>query len=135
MTVLAADRNTQRRDGDAVNLPVAASVKIFGGALVATDANGRVTPGAVATTLKGAGRAEALADNSSGAAGAINVQVRKGVFKFANSPGDAIAAADIGNDCYIEDDQTVSKTDGTATRSVAGKIFAVDSDGVWVKFE
>lgn len=135
MAVLAADRNTPRREGNGISLPVAASKKIFAGGLVATDANGRALPGYVATTLKGAGRAEELADNSSGADDAINVKVLKGVFRFANSGGDAITQADIGNDCYIEDDQTVSKTDGTATRSVAGKIYAVDSDGVWVKFE
>ena len=41
--------------------------------------------------------------------------------------------ADVGADCYIVDDQTVAKTNGTNTRSVAGKIIAVDADGVWVK--
>jgi hypothetical protein len=39
----------------------------------------------------------------------------------------------IGNDCYIVDDQTVAKTNGTATRSIAGKIRAVDAQGVWVE--
>ena len=39
----------------------------------------------------------------------------------------------MGSDCYIVDDQTVAKTNGTNTRSVAGKIIAVDADGVWVK--
>lgn len=47
---------------------------------------------------------------------------------------DAIALADIGSDCYIVDDQTVAKTSGSATRSVAGKIFDVDAAGVWVNF-
>ena len=48
----------------------------------------------------------------------------------ANSAGDAITRADIGNNCYIEDDFTVSKTDNN--QSVAGKIHAVDAEGVWV---
>jgi hypothetical protein len=33
------------------------------------------------------------------------------------------------------DDQTVAKTDGTGARSVAGKVFDVDSGGVWVRFD
>ncbi len=136
MAALTGDRNTARRDGEILSMGVAAAKKIYAGALVARDANGYATPGAVATTLRGAGRAEAQADNSSGADGDIPVEVRKGVFKFANSAAaDEITAADIGNDCYIVDDQTVAKTDGTGTRSVAGKVFDVESDGVWVKFE
>ena len=47
---------------------------------------------------------------------------------------DAITLADVGSDCYIVDDQTVAKTNGTNTRSVAGKVFDVDADGVWVDF-
>jgi hypothetical protein len=136
MAALTADRNTAMRDGQVVSLPVAASERIFAGALVARDANGYATPGATATGLLGAGRAEAQADNSSGSAGDLSVEVRKGVFKFENSTGaDEITSADIGSDCYIVDDQSVAGTDGTGTRSVAGRVFDVESDGVWVKFD
>jgi hypothetical protein len=115
---------------------VAGTKKIYAGSLVARDASGYATPGATATTILGMGRAEALVDNSSGSDGDLSVDVRKGVFKFANSAGgDEITIADIGSNCYIVDDQTVAKTDGTSTRSVAGKVVDVDSDGVWVKFE
>lgn len=132
---LTAARDTKQRAGDVINLPVAASKLIYQGALVASDASGNATPGATATTLKGAGRAEATVDNSAGSAGALSVEIKKGVFKFKNSAsGDLIARADIGNDCYIVDDETVAKTNGSSTRSVAGKVFDVDTDGVWVKF-
>lgn len=135
MAALTADRNTPRRDGETVTLPVKGTKKIYAGALAARDSGGYATPGATATGLYGIGRAEAQADNSGGADGAINVDVRKGVFRFANSSGaDEITRANIGSDCYIVDDQTVAKTDGTATRSIAGNVFDVDSDGVWVKF-
>ena len=135
MSALTKDRNTPRRDGGTLVLPVAADTAIFAGALVARDASGNATPGAAATTLRGIGRAEALADNTDGGAGDIAVEVRKGVFRFANSASaDQIARAEIGTNCYIVDDQTVAKTDGTGARSVAGKVFDVDSDGVWVKF-
>jgi hypothetical protein len=136
MAALTEDRKTPRRDGDILNISVAGSTKIYAGSLVARDANGYATPGATATTLLGIGRAEAQADNSSGSDGDIVVDVRKGVFRFANSAGgDEITSADIGSYCYIVDDQTVAKTDGTGTRSVTGKVFDVDPDGVWVKFE
>ena len=55
--------------------------------------------------------------------------------QFANSAAtDAITLADIGKDCFIVDDQTVAKTDGSGTRSRAGRVFDVDADGVWVEF-
>lgn len=136
MTALAAERDTSERNGSNLSLPAAAAKKIFAGSLVARDGSGNATPGAVATTLLGAGRAKETVDNSGGAAGDLSVEIEKGIFRFGNSTaGDLIARADIGNDCYIVDDQTVAKTNGTTTRSVAGKIFDVDSIGVWVAFK
>lgn len=130
---LSAARNTAERSGDGLSLKAAASKVYYAGSLVARDANGRATPGAAATTLRGAGRCEAFVDNGSGADDAQDVPIRKGIFRWANSTStDAIATADIGADCYIVDDQTVAKTNGSSTRSVAGKIYDVDAIGVWV---
>ncbi|QDH35843.1 hypothetical protein [Porphyrobacter sp. YT40] len=132
---LTENRNTPQRSGEIVALSVAANVRIFAGSLVALTAAGLATPGAVATTLKGMGRARGEADNTGGAAGAIKVEVEKGVFRFKNSAaGDAITAADIGSNAFIVDDETVAKTSGGDTRSVAGMIFDVDANGVWIKF-
>ncbi len=136
MAALTKDRDTKEKAGVLFVAPVAAAKKIYAGALVALDASGNATPGATATTLKSAGRAEEFVDNSTGSAGDKSVNIKKGVFHFANSAaGDLIARADIGNNCYIVDDQTVAKTDGTSTRSIAGKIVDVDTTGVWVKFD
>ncbi|MDZ7862449.1 hypothetical protein [Acidovorax sp.] len=135
MAALAKDRNTLRRDGKQMEPPVAAATLIYAGALVAINAAGYAVPGATSTTLKAAGVAEARADNTGGAAGAIRVPLRKGWHQFANSAsGDAITLADVGADCFIVDDQTVAKTNGSNTRSVAGKVADVDADGVWVNF-
>lgn len=135
MAALAKDRNTPQRAGDDFNAPVAAAVKIFTGSLVALDAAGDATPGAVSLTLTALGRAQETVDNTGGAAGDVSVEVRKGVFRFANSAAaDLIIRADIGNDCFIVDDQTVAKTNGTSTRSAAGKVVDVDGAGVWVEF-
>lgn len=137
MAALSADRNTPIRTAEDFEFPVAASTLIYAGSLVCINASGLATKGAVATTLKAVGIATERADNSAGApgaAGAIRVKVRRGCFRFANSTaGDLIALADIGADCFIVDDQTVAKTNGGSTRSVAGKIRDVDADGVWVQ--
>jgi hypothetical protein len=134
MVALTAPRSTPARDGESFSRPVKANAKIFAGALVCLDATGFAVPGAASTTLKADGRAQATVDNTGGVDGALRVEVRPGRFRFANSAaGDAIAAADIGNDCFVVDDQTVAKTNGGNTRSVAGKIVDVDAQGVWVR--
>lgn len=133
MAALAQDRNTPEKKGVIRDLGVAASTVIHAGSLVCLSATGKATPGATSTTLTAVGRAETSADNSSGVDDAVAVRIKKGTFRFANSAaGDLITTADIGSDCYIVDDQTVAKTDGTASRSIAGKVFDVDAQGVWV---
>lgn len=134
MTALASDRDTPSRDGNIFSYPVAAAKKIYAGSLVMLDASGNMVPGATATGQIAVGRAREFVDNSAGSAGDLACEVEQGAFRWANSAaGDAIAAAEIGDLCYIVDDQTVAKTDGTGTRSVAGTIVDVDADGVWVK--
>lgn len=136
MTALTQERDTTRRNGDQAAAQVAAATKIFGGSLVCRNAAGYATKGAVSTTLKALGVADQTVDNTAGANGDLSVPYRRdGWFRFANSAaGDLITIADVGNDCYIVDDQTVAKTDGTTTRSIAGKVRDVDARGVWISF-
>lgn len=135
MAALTQDRNTPSRHGDRRSFPVAAATKLFAGALAALNASGYAVPGSTATTLVAVGRTSKPADNSSGGAGDIRVEVDCGIFRFDNSGGgDAIAVTDIGATCYIVDDQTVAKTNGSNTRSAAGRIHDVDALGVWVRF-
>lgn len=131
---LSKDRNTKRRDGVQFRDPVAAAAIIYAGALVVIDAAGNAAPGSTATGLRARGVAQEPVDNSTGLAGAQAVESRRGVFAFGNSAAaDEITRADIGNQAWIVDDQTVAKTSATNTRSVAGVIRDVDSDGVWVE--
>jgi len=133
---LSAGRDTKERSGDRLNLGVAAAKTCYAGGLAAVDANGDATPGATATTLKGAGRFAETVDNAAGSAGDKRVEIEKGIFLFGNSAdGDEITTAEIGDDCYIVDDETVAKTDDEGARSVAGKVFDVSAAGVWVKFD
>jgi hypothetical protein len=136
MAALAAIRDTQKKDSALTTLrglPAKAATKVWAGSLVVSDA-GYAAPGRIATTLIAFGRARKTIDNTAGASGDLWVPVESGTFKWANSTaGDAIAQTDVGAQCYIVDDQTVAKTSNTNTRSVAGIIMGVDSDGVWVQ--
>lgn len=132
MAALTAARNTKERIGEVFDFPVKGSTTCYGGGLAVLNA-GYAAPGTAATGLVAIGRFEESVANT-GADGAVKVRVKRGTFKFLNSAaGDAIAQADVGADCYIVDDQTVAKTNGTNTRSRAGKIEGVDADGVWVQ--
>lgn len=136
MTAATKDRDTQEMAGRDRPFPMAAGAKVFAGTIAALDAAGNVNKGITATTLKCVGVFQRPYDNTGGAAGAITAEARLGVFgPFANSSaGDLIADTDIGTTCYIVDDQTVAKTNGTATRSAAGTVYKVDTSGVWVRF-
>ncbi len=131
MAALTGPRNTPLRHGDILAFPVKAATTIHQGSLVVSDA-GYAAPGRVATALVALGRAEGSA--TAVAAGDAQIEVRTGTFKFANSAAtDEIKQADVGQDCFIVDDQTVAKTSGTNTRSRAGIVTAVEDDGVWVQ--
>jgi len=133
---LVADRNTPAYAGDLREGPVAAAQLIYGGAMVMVNAAGYLVKGQTATGLIGVGRAEARADNSTGAAGAITARYKPGTYRFKNSTaGDLITIADIGKACYAVDDETVALTSATNTRSPAGTIDSVDANGVWVRFD
>jgi hypothetical protein len=128
---LTKDRNTARREDDVYEYAVAANARIYAGAIVALNA-GWAQPGATAVGHVAAGRADEQADNTGGANGARTVRVRRGVFKYRNSVTDPITAADIGRQCFIQDDETVARTHGGNTRSPAGVIREVEVTGVWV---
>ncbi len=130
---LTKDRNTPMRDAEVISVPVHAGAVIHAGALTVAEATGHAAPGSVATTHTYLGRAEESVDNTAGADGAKSVLVRRGkAFKWKNSGADAVTQASLGKVCYIVDDETVAATNGGATRSAAGIVVALDSDGVWV---
>lgn len=132
MTALTRDRNTPMKSGDLIPVLVAAGAVIHAGALVVTDADGYATPGNTAIGLTYIGRAEEAADNTGGADGAVAVLVRRrSAFKWGNDG--SITQAHLMKTAYIVDDQTLAATDGTGTRSAAGRIVGIDTDGVWIE--
>lgn len=56
---------------------------------------------------------------------------RRLAFKWANDG--SITQAHLMKTAYIVDDQTVAATDGSGTRSPAGRILGIEADGVWVE--
>lgn len=115
-------------------LPIKGKTKVLLGSVVVLNA-GFITPATEATGIIACGIAEETIDNTLGLDGEILVPIRQGVFLlFAGSGTDALAQVDVGKDVYLLDDQTVTKTDGGGKRSRAGKLIAVEPDGmVWVQ--
>ncbi|KJS28562.1 MAG: hypothetical protein VR64_24020 [Desulfatitalea sp. BRH_c12] len=133
---LTADRDTIKRAGQLTSYPVEVGVRIFAGALVVIDpATGFARPARTAVGDMAVGRASEEADNTAGLAGAINVTVEHGTFRYGNLAADLVTLADVGADCFIVDDEDVARTNGGATRSRAGVVMDVDALGVWVKIQ
>ena len=140
MAALSAARLTRERlQPKGRRFAVAASTAIYEGAMVAlktTSGHTYAQPAATATGLTIVGVAPGTADNSLGAAGAINVDAQTGVFLMDIDATDAVTAADIGATVYATDDHTICKTSASSTKSAAGTLWDIDAatGGAWVKF-
>jgi hypothetical protein len=133
MTATTADRNTPYKDGEIIAPPVEANTVLRAGVLIVANANGNAIEGVTGEGLTYLGRNEVYIDNTGGTAGAQTAQVRRGVmFQWANSADDPVTQANLGQLCYVEDNQTVAKTNGGNTRSAAGVVLGLDANGVWV---
>lgn len=143
MTALAADfarasspDATTRR----LSVPVAAATTIYMGALVATliGGSGYATNATADNTYRVIGVAASNATNTTaagyGSDGDISVDVERGVFPFTNSSStDALSAADVGELCYVADNDTVARTSNGGLRPVAGYVSRIESGKVWVE--
>jgi hypothetical protein len=130
---LTADRRTAYRAYEDLAFPVAAGGVIFAGALTALNATGFATKGATSAALHAVGVAQEHVDNTGGADGDKVVRVRVGAFRLGNSGGgEEIARTEIGQTCFMVDDETVAKTSNGGARSAAGLVVDVDEHGVWV---
>ncbi len=128
MAKLTANISRVHRDGRVVdNVPVAASANIRQGSILEIDNSGRVKPATKGASKKYFGVAQAAADNSSGAAGAIKVSVLRDAAVLCDKSGTAVR----GKDAYVIDDNTV--TDVSAAASKLGVIIDTTDEGVWVK--
>lgn len=140
MTAIAiGSRRITKQYGDGVSpselwLPVTPTKIVKAGGLVCIVAStGTVEPARVGTGLIAIGRSEDTYDNSATLTPQPIAKVVPGIFSWNNSAGlDAIGNGNIGQPCYMVDDQTVALTDGSSTRSVAGMIVGMDGTQVIV---
>jgi hypothetical protein len=152
MAALTTARNTpEMADGGRMrSYPVEASTNVYLGGMVALDAAGNAVPASATTTtanaLKIIGRAEYVTNgipgqnaiNITGAAGAISITARKGVFLY--STDGSIGQAQVGLVCYALDDNNVTANDRASGATVqqyaaAGTVVAIDPSGqIWVDF-
>ena len=152
MAALSNSRNTpEMADGGRMRVfPVEANTNIYLGGIVALNAAGNAVPASATTTVANAqrvvGRAEYVKNgmpgqnalNNPGAAGAISITARKGVFLYATDG--SVGAAQLGLNCFALDDNTVTALDRASGASVqqyaaAGQVVAIDPSGqVWVDF-
>lgn len=129
MTALSSNRNTKEREPRLRRYPVLASEIIYAGGMAAVNTTtGEVEMASDKANLVVVGRTEEYVDNT---ADGLYAAVRTGCFLFANSTAHAVTAANIGDKCYVEDDNTVSSDVGTNS-IIAGYVYDVESAGVWV---
>lgn len=133
MTAAISDRNTPRRERGLLVVAIAAATTVHNGLIACVNANGYAVEGSTATDLIYLGRFEETVTNA-GAAGDVSVRIRTNeAFQFENSATDPVTQSNFGDFCFIEDNQTVAATDGTGTRSKAGRVVGIDEHGVWVE--
>lgn len=133
MTALAAGKAIKTRAGDQIGVGLLANAKVYAGGIAVLTSTGVARAAITGTGLKCIGYFEDSYDNTGGIDNAVTASVKKDVLLCVNSTStDALTAADINSICYLVDDQTVAKTNGTNTRSAAGRVVDVTAEGVWV---
>lgn len=127
MTALAAKRGIKLRKFYTFELSAKNEAVFQGGVACIDTSTGLVAKAFVSTTLIPIGF---YAEDSAAAANKV-VEVK--LFRevdaawFANDGGAPVVAADIGGLCYLLDDQTVSNTDATNTKSTFGRVWKIDT--------
>ena len=135
MAALTADNDILRSQGVEFAFPVAAAQKIYAGALVAVNADGYALPGDDASGLIFEGVAVERKDNSSGSNGDLEVVLhRRGLFRM--TLGHAITQANVGDNVFLVDDQTVDLTANVTHNIYCGIIAGyIDSTHAWIDIE
>lgn len=131
MTTLAKNSPRDFVLGDLQDLPVVATDIIYEGAAVGENGSGYFRPLVAADPF--AGFAQSQADNSAGAAGAINVRV-KPYGRIVLSVTGVTAVTDEGSTVYASDDDTFTLT--SSGNTAIGKIVRyISGTSVEVCFE
>ena len=135
MTALAADKKSEYTEGVLLSFPVGDAEEIFDGAFVCVDATGYLVPGADTAGLIFQGVSAEYVDNSDGSDGDLECEVRRrGLFKALM--GTAITQANVGDNVFLVDDQTVDLTANTTNDIFCGIIAGyIDTTHAWIDIE
>ena len=115
------------------SLPIAANTRVRAGTIGFADSAGRIAAHSALASLVPMGVVQAdvlnlTTDASGGAAGALQVPLKRGAYSFDMGAGvDAFTIADRMVACYASDDHTVNKTDAGGTRPFVGTVIDVVS--------
>ena len=137
MAALTADQSRPTRNEHCAKLayfPVAASTLIYQGSLVCVDAAGNAVNGADTASYKFVGIANRRADNSSGSAGAISVEVKYGhTERLATTAAAFTQITAPRTVCTVSDSDTVTTAAVTTNDVEVGVITQYEAtDFVWV---
>lgn len=130
MTAALKNRDTYQLAGAAkwpANLTIKDNEILFAGVMLALDATPEVVEASDTSGIKVLGRNPEEIDNTDD--GEV-VCPDLGIFKYENDGSNPVVEGD--RVCYVKDDITVCATAGSTNKIVAGLVFRVDSDGVWV---
>lgn len=135
MTALILDKSVELRDGVEISCPVYRAVKIFGGALVCVNAAGYLIPGADTASLIFKGISIERKDNTNGNDGDLTCQIRqRGLVKVILNT--AITQANVGDNVFLVDDQTVDIAANTTHDIFCGVIAEyIDTTHAWIDIE
>ena len=139
MSALAAHRTDFENKGPLINTigyKAKANKVFYNGAMVAVDSSGYLVPAAATAGLRVAGCCDLgnkdKVDTTGTSDGDIMITVLAGVFpQHIGTSTDAVNQADVLNDVYVLDDNTISRLPG-AGRPVAGQLIAVVGSLAWV---
>lgn len=129
---------TEIRDGELMPIPLLAAAVILQGTFAVVDGTGH---GIASDDVGGAdqiclGIWDHSAENTGANGDLLGLVHRNKQFLVRNSTVDPVTQADFGIQVYVEDNQTIAKTDGAGTRSLAGRFMGFDTqfdDCVWVE--
>lgn len=123
--ITARKAGTDRQDGEVLSFKMNAE-EIFEGAFVALDTDGYATNAGDDAGAVFVGVAEESVDNSGGSDGDVNIKVRTGGV-ISCVAGFSAAQANVGDEVFAEDNQTVDVAGGLTNDVYVGRIVEVVS--------
>ena len=133
---LSADKKTEYKEGVEIPVPVDGGSEIFAGAFVCFNANGFLVPGSDTAGLIFAGIAREHVDNALGDDGDLNCIVRRKPTLVKATLGHTITQANVGDNVFLVDAQTVDVAAQTTNDIFCGIIAEfIDSTHAWVDIE